>query len=110
MAHRTRRALSSKQRDQLLAGDLERVKLYCIFAITCTTHDNGRRNDVSDKRSKAIREQLDRKPPGEPLTLEEIRELKLIEAERANRAIEEGTTDQLRSRLWEKFWAEKKKD
>ncbi|MCE0760975.1 hypothetical protein LWH94_17485 [Marinobacter sp. G11] len=65
---------------------------------------------MNNDRREAIRKELDRKPPGEPLTLEEIRELKLIEAERANRAIREGTVDQHRSKLWEQFWAEKNED
>jgi len=70
-------------------------------------HDEARFVDMNDDRRKEIRRQLDRKAPGEPLTLEEIRELKLIEAERANRALEEGTTDKYRSRLWEKLWVDK---
>ena len=55
---------------------------------------------MNDKPNFQVRKQLDRKLPGELLTLDEIRELKKIEAERGNACIKRGVTKDDESQVW----------
>ncbi|WP_029654879.1 hypothetical protein [Marinobacter daepoensis] len=61
---------------------------------------------MDDKPNYEIREKLNRKPPGEPLTIEEIRELKKIEAERVNSILARGVRSEDKSTVWEQLWSE----
>ncbi|WP_273205188.1 hypothetical protein [Marinobacter subterrani] len=61
---------------------------------------------ANDQHSKAIRKRLEQKPPGERLTLEEIRELKKIEAERVNERIRRGIRPEDQSQVWQQLFAE----
>jgi len=45
---------------------------------------------MDDDENHELRQKLAHKPPGEPLSLAEIRELKKMETERVNRCIERG--------------------
>ncbi|WP_375172117.1 hypothetical protein [Marinobacter sp.] len=60
---------------------------------------------ADDRHSKAIRKRLEQKPPGERLTLEEIRELKKIEAERVNDRIRRGIRPEDQSQVWQQLFA-----
>jgi len=61
---------------------------------------------ADDRHSKAIRKNLEQKPPGEKLSLEEIRELKKIEAERVNERIRRGVRPEDQSQVWQRLFAE----
>lgn len=61
---------------------------------------------MDDGKSRTIRQKLAQKPPGERLTLEEIRELKKIEAAEINRRIERGLRHEDHFQVWHEFFAE----
>ncbi|WP_199452584.1 hypothetical protein [Marinobacter sp. bablab_jr008] len=61
---------------------------------------------MDDKPNNEIREYLNRKPQGEPLTIEEIHELKKIEAERVNSILARGVRPEEKSTVWEQLWSE----
>jgi|TARA_Y100001001_G_C8010975_1_gene309662 hypothetical protein len=61
---------------------------------------------ANDQHSKAIRKRLEQKPPGEKLTLEEIRELKKMEAERVNERIRRGIRPEDQSQAWQQLFAQ----
>ncbi|MAM85823.1 MAG: hypothetical protein CME36_00755 [unclassified Hahellaceae] len=61
---------------------------------------------ADDRHSKAIRKRFEQKKTGERLTLEEIRELKKIEAERVNERIRRGIRPQDQSQVWQQLFAE----
>jgi hypothetical protein len=51
---------------------------------------------MDDDENHELRQKLAHKPPGEPLSLAEIRELKKMETERVNRCIERGQRPEAR--------------
>ncbi|MDC9602799.1 MULTISPECIES: hypothetical protein [Gammaproteobacteria] len=61
---------------------------------------------ADDRHCKAIRKRLEKKAPGERLSLEEIRELKKIEAERVNERIRRGIRPEDQSQVWQQLFAE----
>ncbi len=60
----------------------------------------------SDQGRNMIKRRLKRKLPGEKLTLDEIRELKKIEAESVNDRIKRGIRYEDESQVWWQLWSE----
>ena len=61
---------------------------------------------MDDDENHELRQKLAHKPPGEPLSLAEIRELKKMETERVNRCIERGQRPEDQSQVWQQLFAE----
>jgi len=60
---------------------------------------------MDDEPNQELRQKLAQKPPGEPLSISEIRELKKIENERVNRCIERGLTKEDETQVWTQLFA-----